>query len=126
MATNTFVRVLQPAHKAVAESGGVRSRPPVRFGPRYAPRLSRQDSQKRRWRKTLWAISPDPQPKLPRARECGASIRRKERDRADSPAEEGPIGFPAEREARIQFVLVRISILDYETNCQSTASANLF
>ena len=68
----------------------------------------------------------DPQPKPPRARECGASIRRKDRDRADSLAREGPIGFPAERAARIQFALVLVSILDYETNSQSTPAANLF
>ena len=40
--------------------------------------------------------------------------------------EEGPIGFPAERAARIQFALVLISILDYETNSQSTPAANFF
>jgi hypothetical protein len=68
----------------------------------------------------------DPQPKPPRAHECSASIKRKDRDRVDSLAEEGPIGFPAERAARIQFVLVLISILDYETNSQSTPAANLF
>jgi hypothetical protein len=65
-------------------------------------------------------------PKPPRAHECGASIKRKDRDRADSLAEEGPIGFPAERAARIQFALVLISILDYETKSQSTPAANLF
>jgi hypothetical protein len=68
----------------------------------------------------------DPQPKPPRARECGASIKRKDRDRADSLAEEGPIGFPAERAARIQLALVSISILDHETSRQSTPAANLF
>jgi hypothetical protein len=59
-------------------------------------------------------------------RRRGASIKRKDRDRADSLAEEVPIGFPAERAARIQFALVLISILDYETNSQSTSAANLF
>jgi hypothetical protein len=68
----------------------------------------------------------DPQPNPPRAQECGASIKRKDRDRVDSLAEEGPIGFPAERAARIQFALVIISILDYETNSRSTPAANLF
>jgi hypothetical protein len=42
------------------------------------------------------------------------------------PSEEGPIELPAERAARIQFALVLISILDYETNSQSTRAANLF
>ena len=68
----------------------------------------------------------DPQPKLPRAHECGVSLKRKDRDRDDSLAEEGPIGFQAERAARIQFALVLISILDYETNSQSAPAANLF
>ena len=68
----------------------------------------------------------DPQPTPARAHECRAFIRRKDRDRADSLAEEGPIGFPAERAARIQFALVLIWILDYETNSQSTPAANLF
>ena len=63
----------------------------------------------------------DPQP--PRAHECGAFIRRKDRDRADSLAEEGPVGLPAERAARTQFALVLISIPDYETNSQSTLAA---
>jgi hypothetical protein len=71
-------------------------------------------------------LATDPQPKPPRAHECGGSIKRKDRDRADSIAEEGPIGFQAERAARIQFALVSISILDYETNSQSTPAANLF
>jgi hypothetical protein len=71
-------------------------------------------------------LNTDPQPKPPRAHECGAFIRRKDRGCADSLAEEGPIGLPAERGARIQFALVSISILDYETNSQSTAAANLF
>ena len=44
----------------------------------------------------------------------------------DSLAEEGPIAFAAERAARIQFALVLISILDYETNSQSTPPANFF
>ena len=65
-------------------------------------------------------------PKPSRAHECGASIKRKDRDRTDSLAEERPIGLPAERAARIQFALVLISILDYETNSQSTPAANFF
>lgn len=68
----------------------------------------------------------DPQPEPPRAHERGASIKRKDSDRVDSLAEEAPIGFPAERAARIQFALVLISILDYETNSQSTPAANFF
>jgi hypothetical protein len=55
-------------------------------------------------------------PKPPRAHECGASIKRKDRDRADSLAEARPIGFPAERAAGIQLALVLTSILDHETN----------
>ena len=65
-------------------------------------------------------------PKPSRAHDCGASIKRKDPGRADSLAEERPIGFPAERAARIQFALVLLSILDYETNSQSTPAANLF
>jgi hypothetical protein len=46
-------------------------------------------------------LATDLQPKPPRARQCGAFIGRKERDRTDGLAEEGPIGFQAERAARI-------------------------
>jgi hypothetical protein len=127
MATSTFVGVPQPDSSRKPLSILVESaRVGAHFARRDALPLSRQDSHQRRRRKTLLEISPDPQPKAPRAHEFGASIRRRDRDRADSLAEEGPVGFPAERAASIQFELVLISILDYETNYRSTRAANLF
>ena len=48
---------------------------------------------------TVGDFATDPQPKPARAHECGASIRRKDRDRADCLAEEGPIRLPGARGA---------------------------
>jgi hypothetical protein len=128
MATNTFVGVPQPdsAHKPLlnlvdsARVGSRTSHGATLFvlPPGLSPAPVAENA--------VGDFATDPQPKPPRAHECGASIKRKDRDRTDSLAEERPIGFPAERAARIQFALVLISILDYETNSQSTPAANLF
>jgi hypothetical protein len=65
-------------------------------------------------------------PKRPRAHECGASIRRKDCDRADSLAEQGQIGFPAEGAARIQFAVVLIFDSRLRDELSEHAAANLF
>ena len=124
MATNTFVGVPQPdsAHKPLLN---------LVDSARVGSRTSHGA--------TLFVLAPRTLTSAGGGKRCGrfrdrspaeaapsASIKRKDRDRADSLAEEGPIGFPAERAARIQFALVLISILDYETNSQSTPAANLF
>ena len=92
---------------------------------RYALRLSRQDSPAPVAENAVGDFATDPQPKPPRAHDCGAFIRRKDRDRADSLAEEGPIGLPAERAARTQFAPVLISILDYDEQSEHAGGKSL-